>query len=297
MSGVLIHIGYAKAGSTYLHTWFEKNPYLFYNGQSIAGFNNAYDVSRYAENNNPIHKYFVLSHDGFTAWGRGGNKMVLEKFKMYDYIAYEEKLLQTLQTLFPHAKILIVTRGYTTFFRSFYSSYLSLGGAAHFSELIQDNGQFISLVYDYTHVIQLYRSTFGAGNVKVLPYELLRTDPGGFVAEIETWLGISKHFEFTKEKINGSLDNKTLTAYLKVSRFLDTLTSPFPYSFRKVVYGYYVKALGRKKPHPFMKFISHFVKDEIVLDGLDKVMTTLEGKAEILRNEELYQPYLKEYLL
>ena len=46
-----------------------------------------------------------------------------------------------------------------------------------------------------------------------------------------------------------------------------------------------------------MKFVARFVKDEISLDGLDEVMKTLVGKAELLRHEPIYQPYLKEYLL
>jgi hypothetical protein len=297
MSKVLIHIGFPKAGSTYLQTWFGENPGCFYNGKSIAGFSNAHDISKYAVPPDPIHEWFVLSNEDLSVWRGEPDIVGLKSTKLYDFKGYQSKLCQTLYALYPGAKVMIITRGCTTLFPSFYSQYLCGGGTSVFSELMQNYGQFFSLGYDYTHIIELYRSTFNAGNVKVLPYELLRADPATFISEIEAWMGISKPFKITSEKINASLDNKTLTAYRKVSRLLYQLIKPLPYSFQKYIYGYYMMVLNGKKPHPFMKFIARFANNEINLDGLDEVMKTLKGKAEILRHEEIYQPYLKEYLL
>ena len=295
--GVLLHIGFPKAGSTYLQTWFSNNPACFYNGKSIAGFSNAHDISRYAVNTDPIHEWFILSNEDLSVWRGEPDIVGLKNTKLYDFKGYQSKLCNTLHALYPGAKVLIITRGYTSLFPSFYSQYLSGGGTSDFSELVQTYGQFFSLGYDYSHMIQLYRSAFGDNQVKVLPYELLRGNPNVFISEIEGWMGISQPFKITEEKINASLDTRTLTAYRKISRFLYNTIKPLPYNWQKYIYGFYIMRLNSTKPHPLMKFVARFVKDEISLDGLDEVMKTLVGKAELLRHEPIYQPYLKEYLL
>jgi hypothetical protein len=298
MGGVLIHIGYPKAGSSYLQAWFEKHPAMFYKFKAITGFYNIHDFSWYAESTAPIHECFVISSEHLSVWKSDSDMVGMRKgLKEYNIRAYQEKLRDTFYDIYPTARILIVTRGYTSLFQSFYSQYLAIGGTYDFENMLKSMSNSFSDLFDYTRVIGLYREKFGNDNVIVLPYELLRTDPHTFTAVIEKRMGIKNNYQFTYEKINASLDKKTLTAYRKVSNLLYQLLQPFPYSFQKVVYGYYNRSLNRNNPHPFMKFISRYVKDEIVFDGIDNVMRDLAGKAEILRNEELYQPYLKEYLL
>jgi hypothetical protein len=46
-----------------------------------------------------------------------------------------------------------------------------------------------------------------------------------------------------------------------------------------------------------MKFISRFVKQDVSHKGMPEMIETFRGKCEVLREEPLYQPYLKEYLL
>jgi hypothetical protein len=46
MSRHLVHIGYPKAGSTYLQRWFASHPQLAYREGGIAGFPNVYALAR-----------------------------------------------------------------------------------------------------------------------------------------------------------------------------------------------------------------------------------------------------------
>jgi hypothetical protein len=298
MSKVLIHIGYVKSGSTYLQRWLAEHPAMFYKFKGVTGFYGTNDILWYAESTDPMHECFVTSSEHLSVWKSDSDIVGMRNgLKKYDIKAYQNKLCETLYAIYPTSKILIVTRGYTSVFQSIYSQYLAIGGTYDFENMLKSMQDSFPDLFDYTHVIGLYRGKFGNDNVIVLPYELLRTDPHAFTAIIEKKMGIKNSYQFTTGKINASLDNKTLTAYWKVSNLLYHLIKPFPYSFQKAVYGYYNRSLNNNNPHPFMKFISRFVKDEINLTGLDKMMAALEGKAVILKTEEIYQPYLKEYLL
>ncbi len=297
MAGVLIHIGYPKAGSTYLQTWFSKHPAMLYNPISVAGFYHSTDISRYAEVPGKIHEYFVLSSEHLSAWQGEPDIVGLKNTKLYDVNAYQQKITETLHGIYPQAKVLIVTRGYTSFFQSFYSQYVSGGGILEFDTLQENFGGFFTSVLQYSYVIDLYRKQFGNENVIVLPYEMLRENPTAFTSLIEEKLNVQEKFSFTSEKINPSLDAKMLHTHKVFSNFLFNLIQPFPYSFQKVVYSYYITQLRIKKPHPFMKFLSRLTSGSVELRGLERTLEKLKGQAEVLRHEKLYAPYLKEYLL
>ena len=46
MTGHLIHIGYAKAGSSFLRSWFAQHPQLAYAEGGIAGFPDVHALVR-----------------------------------------------------------------------------------------------------------------------------------------------------------------------------------------------------------------------------------------------------------
>jgi hypothetical protein len=295
MSNVLIHIGYPKAGSTYLQTWFSKHPAMFYNYISVAGFYDTPGLSRYATDPAPMHECFVLSSENLSLWQSDVDIVGLKTTVLYDVRAYQNKLCNTLHRIYPQAKVLIIPRGYTTMFSSFYSEYLIGGGVLSWKELNQFS-DFFSLTYDYTYVIGLYRKVFGNENVIVIPYELLREDATAFTDIIEDAMGIKQKFKFT-DVINPSIDKRTLAAYRRVSRLLYRLVKPLPYSLQRVIFGYYIMKLDKFKPHPMMKFLSKYNNEEVDIDGVEETYKVLQGKAEILRNEELFKPFLKDYLL
>jgi hypothetical protein len=297
MSKVLIHIGYIKSGSTYLQRWFEKHPAMFYKFKAITGFYGTHDISWYAESAETMHECFVISSEHLSVWKSDSDIVGMRNgLKKYDIKAYQEKLRDTLFAIYPSAKILIVTRGYTSLFQSFYSQYLAIGGTYDFEGLLKSMWENFPDLFDYSHVINLYREKFG-DNVIVLPYELLRTDPHAFTGIIEKRMGIQNTYQFTSEKINAALDRKLLRAYRKLSNIIYRSVKPFPYKVQRALYGYYIMQLHRHNIDFLLKFMARVINKEEGMQGMDGVLKALEGKAEVLRTEELYQPYLKEYLL
>jgi hypothetical protein len=63
------------------------------------------------------------------------------------------------------------------------------------------------------------------------------------------------------------------------------------------MYGFYIMQLHRHNIDFLLKFVARRLDKAEGMQGLDGVLQLLQGKADILRHEELYQPYLKEYLL
>lgn len=297
MAQVLIHIGFPKAGSTYLQHWFAKHPAMFYQLNAVAGFYHSTDLSKYAESPESLHGYFVLSAEHLSAWQGEPDIVGLKNTKLYDVEAYQKKIVATLHGLYPHAKILIVTRGYTSFFQSFYAEYLSVGGVLDFAVLLKNFGPFFNSVLNYTGTITNYRNVFGEENVIVLPYEMLRQNPVAFTSFIEERLGVKEKFAFASEKINPSLNSNQLFTYKRFSNFLFRIIQPLPYSLQRIVFGYYTTKLRVKKPNAFIQFLSKFNNGAVELPGLEQTLEGLKGQAEILRHEKLYEPYLKEYLL
>jgi len=298
MSNVLIHIGCIKSGSKYLQHWFHQHPAMYYKPKGLAGFRHSHDFSWYAEKPIPIHECFVLSSEKLSFWDNDSDLIGLKNsFKKYDIDAYRQKLSETLVCIYPTAKILIVTRGYASLFRSFYFQYLAIGGTFTFEELLKNMGRDFALLFDYNSLITLYRQKFGNDNVIVLPYELLRHDPQTFTHIIEQRMGIKNKFAFTAEKINPSIDSKLLYAYRRFSGLIYGMVKPLSYNRQAQLYGWYTRQLHKRSFDFLLEPLAQRWNKEADTTGMDHLLKTMHGKAEVLRNEELYQPYLKEYLL
>lgn len=296
MTRLLLHIGFPKAGSTYLQKWFSEHPAFYYKSKAIAGFYNAHDIARYAYNDGEIHECFVVSSEDLSIW-KGDIDIVGFEGKPYDTVAYHKKLSLTLSRIFPNAKMLIVTRGYDSMFKSLYSQYIKGGGILTFSELQKKFGSYFPAIYDYSFVISLYRDVMGSENVIVLPYELLRDDPSKFTSLIEQCVGINKHFEFSTEKVNPAVSGQLLTAYRKLSKFLYQIIRPFPYEIKKTLFLYHVKQYITKDNLSLINLISKLCTEEKPIQVEDWLLESMKGKADLLKHEKLFQPYLQEYLI
>lgn len=296
MADVLIHIGYPKAGSSYLQDWFSKHPSFLYKFNSVAGFNNLHELASYAQTTNRVHECFVASSEDLTVW-KGNIDIVGLKYVPYDIVGYQKKACQVLFKIFPSAKVLIITRGFESMLKSIYSESVLAGCIQTFEEFQEENGNILSLFYDYNFVIGLYRQAFKKENVITLPYELLRENPEEFLRMIEDVVGIKERFAFSTEKVNPSLSANLMNTYRKISKMLYKMVQPFPYSLQKAIYGFYVYQLYRTKPHPLIKLVSKSGGENEVLSVTEKTLQLFTSKAELLKAEKLYEPYLKEYLL
>ena len=139
---------------------------MFYRFKALTGFRNTHDLSWYAESTNPMHECFVISSEHLSVWKSDSDIVGMRNgLKKYDIKAYQEKLRDTLYAVYPTAKILIVTRGYTSLFQSFYSQYLAIGGTYDFENLLKSMWDNFPDLFDYSRVVSLYREKFGEENV------------------------------------------------------------------------------------------------------------------------------------
>jgi len=293
---VLIHIGYPRAGSTYIQTWFSQHPSFHYYYNSIAGFSDLLEMAKYAQKTNNVHDYFVVSCEDLSIW-KGEIDIVGLKPVKYNINNYQQKISKTLNRIFPNAKVLIVTRGFSSIITSIYAQYLVSGGTFIFEDFMKKVGPMLQQFCNYTYIVNSYKELFGEENLIVLPYELLKENPKLFISVIEERLGLSESINFTIEKINSSMDNRLLSAHLKFSIFLSSIISPFPYRFQKIIYSYYILKLNQQKPHPIIKALSRFVKTDMNTIVNEETLKLFSGNAEVFRNDKLFEPYLKKYLL
>ena len=137
MTGHLIHIGFAKAGSTFLRSWFAQHPQLAYAPGGVAGFRDVYSMVQASASPGPQPLYRVTSAEALATpvadFGRDSfDYEAIQRNPMPDAQA---RACDLLAHLFPTAHILIVTRGFRSMMLSTYSQYLRTGGLASLAAL------------------------------------------------------------------------------------------------------------------------------------------------------------------
>jgi len=96
----------------------------------------------------------------------------------------------------PNARVLIVVREQRSMILSNYMQYLKYGGPRSIEGFLapQNDARAPSLdprYWDYDRLVDVYMRRFGRDNVLVLPFEMLRKDPPGFVARICSFAGVA----------------------------------------------------------------------------------------------------------
>jgi hypothetical protein len=195
----LLHIGYHKTGTTWLqkrvfpdteagfsfvagprivHSAFVAvNPFDFDAGAVRKNFERGINEAE-AQGLVPVFSHERLSGSPYA----GG----------HDSRTNADRLAAT----FPEARILVVIREQASMLGSIYKQYLRSGGAASFDQYVTPppgTGRMPIFRFDfleYHRLIGYYQQLFGVENVLALPYELLRENPGEFLARIGNFLGI-----------------------------------------------------------------------------------------------------------
>jgi hypothetical protein len=215
MAGHLLHIGFPKAGSTFLQAWFERHPELCYQPGGLGGFYNAYELARPS---GADCKFYVTSFEGLSTPSAEAG-MLRPDYELAERETdemrreYQAAVCERLRSLYPGSRVLVVTRGFKGIILSGYSQYVRTGGHRHLRDVClqitegrpEGNLHF----YDFDYLIRLYGEAFGAENLIVLPYELLREDQAGFLAVLEERLGLA-HAEFELGRVNPSLSPEEL---------------------------------------------------------------------------------------
>lgn len=296
MSNILLHIGYPKAGSTFLQKWFSGHPQLAFAYRTLCGFQSTFDVCGFAYNYpNKKISYFVTSEEAFSVWfktcGVGINVTHI------DVKQHQKKVGEILRQVFPHARILIVTRGYEQTLQSFYSEYVKYGGHYHFEKYLRVFTPLFKEYLDHNFLIKLYEDTFCRENVLTVPFELLQENPDGFIQQIEIFLGL-EHFNAGYPRVNPSLSDDMLSSYRMLSGFMLKALKVFPEGIARPLFACYSRCLL----HKWLDFITCGISkicprreiQRIVPQG---VLHEFKGHGNILKNNDAFRPYLHHYLI
>lgn len=297
MTGHLIHIGYAKTGSTFLKRWFEAHPQLAFRHRGIAGFENVFDVARQGADPPAGIRYRVTSSEGLAtphayAGRLGGGYHGVQSGPSP---AAQQAAADTLAALFPKAHILLVTRGFRSIILSGYSQYVRDGGWADFGELDPNDPDPSRHVWDYDYLIRLYSERFG-DRLIVLPYELLRDDAEAFVSELERRLGLD-HCPPPPQRYNPSVGPVELRWYPRLTRLVRRL--PVGGAARRALLRVYLPLLMSNRLRLLARLLQRLRPAEPVTRSsvTEEMVETFRGRAESLRGDPLYAPYREDYLL
>lgn len=317
MNGHLIHIGYPKSGSTFLQEWFRQHPQLFYAPGGLGGFYNVYEVSRNASQHpNDSYMYFVTSDESLSTPHPSTGTIPIE-FGMRDFTALEpsrpvqQKVCDTLRSLYPNSKILFITRGFKGIIMSGYSQYVRCGGVLTFQQFAvksfvpQQDGKPMDKKHgeglDYTFIIHMYEAAFGKDNMIVLPFELLRDDQKKFLSVIEARLGLP-NFTAAIGRINESLSPEALYWYPRISWFVSRIAQRFGKKGYATIYRWYVGKTLRNRFDGLVKILAWSKPGRRITDvdfSAEIENSIQENLPETLtasfKDDPIYAPYLWEY--
>lgn len=280
----LIHIGYAKSGSSFLRRWFAEHPDIAYRPNRVAGIGGYDDLAGDAAG----ILLRVTSSETLAA-----PLIPRENPRPGTFRAAQANVCNALAELFPAAHLLIVTRGFRSMIMSSYSQYVRSGGAKSLQEMAGDAHQ--EDPWDYDTLIGMYRARFGNDKVIVLPWELLRDDPAQFVRRIETRFGLG-HCPPPPQRINLSLSPEELRWYPRLAAAIGR--APFGPQFRgRLERGFArmshtnrlagaVRLLQRVAPAPP---VGEDTLDVATIEGF-------RGKASCLAEDPPFTPYAADYL-
>lgn len=283
MSRHLIHIGYPKTGSTFLQKWFASHPRLAFRESGLAGFRDVYTLAHdIVTSGQPAIR--VTSSERLSSPNANqadGLEDYASKVAMRDMQA---EVCRTLAAVFSNAMILIVTRGFRGMILSSYSQYVRTGGEADLP------GFFATLAdhpWDYDAVIAMYVRAFGAENVIVMPYELLRDDSDAFLRELSARLQLEPVLA-SRERVNVTLTPAELYWYPRFTRLVRRFAPrPLLRRYAGVVMDnrlrWPIRALAKLRTHA-------------PLTVPDAVLEQFRGRADSLRGDALYAPYAADYL-
>src|SRR5581483_6310380 len=184
--GHLIHVGFPKAGSTSLQAWFERHPELVYAHGRFGGYRTLRHLPARTGDPSRGPAWHVSSEERLVlpAPDDLGDLNTLG-----DVRERRARACVVLRLLSPGATILLVTRGFRGALQSIYAHFVSAGGRLGIGEAFGSGRVDLDALLDYDEAIALYEQAFGAENVIVLPFELLRDDPSAFLSALSKRLG------------------------------------------------------------------------------------------------------------
>jgi hypothetical protein len=294
----LIHIGYAKAGSTFLQHWFEAHPEIAFVHGGLAGYANVWDVARQACVAPPHPRCRVTSAEQLGApYAVAGTDVHHERDFTPPDLQAEERVCAELAHLFPTAHVLLVTRGFLGTVASSHSQHVREAGTIDFHVARRAAPpDVLARALDYDQLVRTYRQAFG-DRLLVLPYELLRDDPSAFLDRLQRRLGLTTPGPMPG-RLNESLSGVELRWYPRLSRLV--LGAPVPTRFRQRVADAWTVRTRRNGMARLIRILQRVLPatpvDPYAIDE-GELIAGFAGKAESLRDDADYAAYHHDYLL
>lgn len=290
MTRHLLHVGYPKAGSTFLQRWFDAHPQLAHTYGTIAGFGNMHAIAREGCTRREV-LYRVTSNEEFASPRPDAGRMYIDYQhpRELTMALSQQRVCSMLSAVFPNATVLIITRGFRSMILSELSQYARSGGEDDLAALMR-KAHTQPDPWHYDDLIGLYQRAFGAENVMVMPFELLRDDAVAFTRTLSLRLGIDPHPP-SPERVNKSLSPIEMYWYPRLTRFIRRIPS-------QRLFNRYIRAALRNELSGPIAWLDRlapgtpFTPESIP----DEAVSGFRGRAESLRGNPLYAPYTADYL-
>lgn len=297
----LIHIGFPKCGSTSLQAWFSAHPAVAYDPHGFAGYADAPGLSRAAASLRTPACHVTSSESLVIPRPR---EDLIDLPRDGSIAERRQAVCELLAALFPNASILIVTRGYREVLASIYSDYVRVGGTQAMREFMvgrRDPSGVVAVeiedYFDYDATTDLYELVFGAENVIVLPFELLREEPAVFFAALEDHLGLEPGGD-APGWLNPSLTPAELTWYPRFSRGVARVSKALGSRAPEVLAAYRGRIGGPGLRRAATLLAGSTPAGPLDLDAVIPagVVERFRGRADALARRPIYDRYRDKYL-
>ena len=297
----LLHIGYAKAASSFLQKWFALHPELHYAPGGLGGFHNVYELRP----QDGRIKYHVTSYEGLASPNPlgfdatfGHRQGPLDPAPVKEVQA---KICALLHDLYPGSRVVLVTRGFRSLIMSNYSQYVRRGGIHHLPGMCELAAEYLRQdlrhFLDIDYIVDLYVEAFGDEHVVILPFELVRDDSTTFLSILADQLGL-EHHDLPSAPVNPSLSPAELYWYPVLSNVVSralAFLGPRPYDR---TYRRYVELLMDNRLRAPIRALHQALPARTITadDFPEEILDCCRGKARSLQRYPVFAAYGAEYL-
>lgn len=228
MRAPLIHIGYHRAGST----WLQR--FLF--AEAPAGFAQPFDrradIASHLILPNSLDFDAEAARAHFAArLDQGGLVPALSAERLSGYPdsgGYDSaEIARRLQAVFPDARVLIVIRRQADMLTSFYKVYVQAGGHLSLDDYVDppERGRLRMPRFDFAHfayhrLVGHYMRLFGAERVMVLPFEDIASRPETVARQVAHFAGLETVPDVSAaRRVNASLSGLTVSLKRRLNPF------------------------------------------------------------------------------
>ena len=273
----LLHIGYPKAGSTFLKHWFAHHPQVAFTPHGLDGLRSPKAV--------PTGREWLVTCDETLTLTLGNDISQIPTPQ-----ETRNRQAQIARYVHNHIQvdaILVITRGARSLYRSAYSQYLKAGGHLTYEQLRGNYDDRYAAMWDYDYVLELYQSLFGIDRVWVFPLEWLTTSPDQFLGTLEDKMGIPTT-AFDRTPRNTALSDTAMGQYRTLNRVMHHLSLILAGSARQKFRSWYRNTLDRGR---WQWILKNMPLSSITCDPPEDLIRTL-GKVS---RKTVHQPYVRPF--